>query len=110
MRVELPDGQWAELREGRLSYEQAGPLHRMFIAAAANIVDIADLPILLVRAFVTAWDVLDDDGHAVPLETPEKAPYATITAIGVPAAKLWKAQASPKATKRTSPSTLRAVR
>lgn len=102
-RLDLPGGQHADLRE-RLIYSQAQPV-RVVMAERR----LADLDIALVRAYVQAWSVLDPDGNAVPLDTPEAAPDDVVQAIAVEAMRLWNGAALPKAGPGRSRGTQRAA-
>lgn len=91
MIVPLPGGQSATLRE-RLTYAQGRDVRAAFIEVEKDHVAFADLPLALVRAYVSSWNVLDIDGAAVPLDQPQLAPWDTIEAIGRAAIDLWRAQ------------------
>lgn len=104
MRLDLGNGQWAELRD-RLLYHQAQPIRVVFalIEKGGNAAALADLDLALVRGYVEQWHVLDLDGNAVPLTDPQLAPDGTIQAIALAALDLWKgAQVIPKAGKKHS--------
>ena len=88
MRLELPDGQWAELRE-RLTHGQATRIRAASIRAKADPGAGADLPTAFMEAFVSSWHVLDFDGHAVSLETPENAPDEIMVDICAAAVDIW---------------------
>lgn len=88
MRLALADGQWCELRE-RLTHGQARELNRAFLAAKADPSLAADVPLALMQAYVSAWHVLDFDGNAVPLDTPEQAPDSVLVDIAAAAVDLW---------------------
>lgn len=112
MRIDLPNGQWADLRE-RLTYGEAKPVRACYalIEKGGKAEAWADLDMELVTAYVTGWNVLDPDGNAVPLDAMESAPDDIVQTIAVAALKLWqKTNSLPKAGKRRSPSSLREVR
>jgi hypothetical protein len=88
MILSLPAGQEAVLRE-RLTYGQAHGVRVAYFAIEANPAAKADLDLALVRAYVSAWTVLDLDGRAVSLDTPELAPDDVIQAIVIKAADLF---------------------
>ena len=92
MRLELPDGQWAELRE-RLSYGQARDIRRAGLAAEQDSILLADL----------------DLAYVVDVKEPERAADVVIQAIAKEAMKVWSRKPNPKASSETSPSTLRAL-
>lgn len=107
MRLELADGQWAELRE-RLTYGQAHGVRAAYFAIESNPQAKADLDIALVRAYISNWHVLDVNGQAVSLDTPEQAPDDVIQAISQQAADLFgmvDRNAVPKAGGQISPAT-----
>lgn len=96
MRLPLPEGQWAELRE-RLTYEQGREVYAAFIAVDKDRAALVDLNIVLVRNYVSAWSVRDLDGADVPLEAPEGAPWDTLTDIAAKAIDIYKGRKDPKA-------------
>lgn len=98
MRVELGSGQWADLRE-RLMYQQAKPIRVIdALRKGGDPAALADLDMALVKGYVEAWNVLDLQGNAVPLDTPEQAPDDAIQTIALAALGLWNgAQKVPKA-------------
>ena len=66
---------------------------------------------MLVSSYVEAWNVLDLDGNAVPLNTPELAPDDAIQAISLAAIDLWKGTVGiPKGGRKPSPSQQRGLR
>ena len=110
MRLELGDGQWADLRE-RLTYGQAQPIRQVLARADQDREALADLDLILVAGYVSAWHVLDLDGNAVPLDHPELAPDDVIQAIALKAIDLWKGTAGiPKAGTKRSRNTPPALR
>ena len=62
MRIELPDGQWAEVRE-RISHGARKQVIR-------TVRDEDDLEAMsaITMAYVTAWEVKDIDGVPIPLD------------------------------------------
>ena len=110
MRLPLADGQWAELRE-RLLYGQAQPIRAAMVAADQDRSELANLDIQLVRGYVSAWHVLDLDGNAVSLDTPELAPDDLIQNIAIAAIGIWNGSAViPKGGAATLPSLPKARR
>ena len=93
VRLPLADGQWAELRE-RLLYGQAQPIRLGMVGIKADIREAADLDMALVRGYVSSWHVLDLDGNAVSLDTPELAPDDVIQSIALKAIDLWNGSAA----------------
>jgi hypothetical protein len=100
VRLQLPEGGWADLRE-RLLYGAAREVRTVLAEAR-----LVDLDLALVKAYVSDWAVTDPDGHSVPLDKPESAPDDVVQAIARDALKLWNADALPKATPEPSPSPL----
>lgn len=97
MRLELRDGQWADLRE-RLTYEQAKGVRVASLAIKSDRTALADFDLALVRAYVSAWHVIGITGEAVPLDTPETAPDDIIQPIATAALDIWNGQPDPKGT------------
>lgn len=111
MRLDLPNGQWAELRD-RLDYGPARLLRRAYLATIDDRAAGADVDLELVKAYVVAWDVNDTDGSAVLLSEPWEANDEAIQLIAAAAAKKWNQMADPKRAsngKRTSPTSLKAL-
>lgn len=106
MKVELANGQEATLRE-RLTYGQAHGVRVAFFQMEANAAAKADLDLALVKAYVSAWNVLDPDGKAVSLDTPEQAPDDVIQALAQQAGDLFGSSGDilPKAGDGSSPNT-----
>jgi len=88
MRLPLTGGMEATLRD-RLTYGQARDLRVAFLQAKDDPAAAADLPLALMRAYVSAWTVLDFDGHAVSVDTPEDAPDDVLIEISAAAIDLW---------------------
>lgn len=98
MRLELRDGQWAELRE-RISH---GADKRIKIARRSRDTVAEELEIddVLVREFVTAWHVLDVDGQAIPLDAADRTdrlPEDISDAIATKAVELYTGVTVPNA-------------
>lgn len=105
MRLDLPNGQYADLAE-RLTYGQARTVRAVYVAMGGDRNVAVDLDITLVRAYVTDWHVLDLDGKTVPLDHAEQAPDDIIQAISLAASGLWKRAGTPKGNgAATSPTT-----
>lgn len=95
--VALGGDQSATLRE-RLTYGQARMVRAAMLAADADKAALADLDLELVKAYVSAWTVLDLAGEPVSLDTPELAPDDVIQTIAVKAISIWQGTAKiPKA-------------
>ena len=99
MRLQLPEGGWADLRE-RLTYGAAREVRTVLADAR-----LVDLDLALVKAYVSDWAVTDPDGHSVALAQPETAPDDVIQFLAGEALKIWNADALPKAMPGPSPST-----
>lgn len=99
MRLELRDGQWAELRE-RISH---GADKRIKIANRKGRDDDAsalEIDDVLIREYVTAWHVLDIDGAAIPLTDPDatdRLPEDISDAIAIAAAEHYSGATAPNA-------------
>jgi hypothetical protein len=112
VRLDLGDGQWADLRE-RLTYAQAKPIRVVWalVDKGGDAASWADLDMALIVGYVSAWNVLDLQGNAVPLDTPEAAPDDLIQKIALEAVKVWKGTAGvPKAGKKRLPLPPQALR
>jgi hypothetical protein len=109
VRVELPDGQWAQLRE-RLSYGPAREVRRTFVVASEDRAAMVDVDIALVRAYLVDWNVLDTEGHAVPVDKPELAPDDVIQTLSETTMDLWNGKPDPKDITEPLPITSRARR
>jgi hypothetical protein len=96
MNIDLGEGQSATLRE-RLTYGQARGVRAAYFAQETNPIAKADLDLALVRAYVSGWTVMDTDGRAVSLDTPELAPDDVIQVIAKEAADLFGGTDLPKA-------------
>jgi hypothetical protein len=107
MRLPLEGGQWADLRD-RLTYGQGHAVRVALMAVDADRTATVDLDIALVRAYVSAWNVLDLDGNAVPLDQPETAPDDVIQAIALAGIQAWKGKLDPKGMTALSATTSKA--
>lgn len=97
MRVELRDGQWAELRE-RITHAQDKTLNRAWRAGKADPMVVDEIDTVLVRVFVSSWHVLDPAGAAIPLDDPDavdRAPSDIVDKLAVEAAQIWTAATVP---------------
>jgi hypothetical protein len=66
MRIELRDGQWAELRE-RIDHGAHKRIKVAIRKGQESDVAAVDLDDVVIREFVTSWHILDLEGHAIPL-------------------------------------------
>lgn len=101
MRVELPDGQWAELRE-ELTHGQTKRLKRALYRAVENPSDAGpDVDTEFIAVYVAAWslrgsaDVPADLDARLPLI--DALPEPVARAIAEKAAELWRGRADPNA-------------
>lgn len=98
-RIELRDGQWADLRE-RISHRSDKDLRIAYRRGRDDAEQQAEFDTILVRAFVRHWSVLDPDGTAIPIEDPDaidRAPEDVADALVVAAAELWTGATAPNA-------------
>ena len=102
MRLELPAGQWAELRD-RLNHGQAREVRRALLAAKEKFSDAADLDDVMVRAYLVSWS-LDR-----PVTELDGADDETVVEIALEAMRRWQGKPDPKDTTEPSPTTLRAL-
>jgi hypothetical protein len=96
MSVPLPGGGTATFRD-RLTYAQGRSIRAALLAIDSDSMATADLDLILLRAYVSSWDVKDLAGEAVSLEHPELAPDDVIQAIAAESIKRWKSAVIPKA-------------
>lgn len=92
MRIDLPDGQWAELRD-RITHGDAKTLKAAWRTARQNDDQalIVGFDTLLMQTYVTAWHVLAIDGKEMPLEPAafDLLPEETADPIAEAAANQW---------------------
>jgi len=88
-RLDLPDGQWAELRDWLTHGEEKAVL-RTWAAAGKDIETAPEVDTALVRAYVSEWHVLGRDGHELAVERIDDAPGTVIAAIVDAAMAKWK--------------------
>jgi hypothetical protein len=71
MRIELPDGQWADLRD-RITHGQDKEIRRARIRSGSSPAEeIGEAETVALRIFVKAWHILDTNGDVLPLEAPD---------------------------------------
>lgn len=63
-RIELRDGQWAELRE-RITHGQDKLIRRAYLAS--DRADMVEAQTVKLRQFITAWEVRDPNGALINL-------------------------------------------
>lgn len=105
MRIELRDGQWAELRE-RITHGADKELKRLYRKMRTEPDLAPDFETLLARTFVSSWHVIDPDGAAVPLadaDAIDRAPDDVVDAV-IPVA--WEAWTGIKTPTPTPPSSV----
>lgn len=91
MRIDLPDGQWAEVRE-RLTHGEDKALRRVTHAGKTDPALSFDVDTALVRTFVSDWYVLDLDGKTIALSDPDaidRAPGDIIDILAERSAEQW---------------------
>jgi hypothetical protein len=97
MRVELRDGQWAELRE-RITHADDKALKKAHIRGEQEAEAKLDWADLLTATFIRDWHVLDIDGQPIPWEgvgSLERAPDDVVDALWEPTFALYKAATVP---------------
>lgn len=97
MRLDLRDGQWAELRE-RISHAADKDIKRAYVALRGDPAAVVDIATLYVRTFVSAWSVRDIDGQTIPLDEPNAAdrlPDDIADALSERALMLYKTSTDP---------------
>ena len=100
MRVELPDGQWAELRE-ELTHGQTKRLKRAIFRAVEDTAAGPDVDTEFIAVYVASWSLLgigpppDDTDARLPIIDGLPEPIAR--AIAEKAAAIWSGRADPNA-------------
>lgn len=92
MRLELRDGQWADLRE-RISHGADKRIKIAWRRGQNDETQTLELDDVLIREFVTVWHVLDVDGQAIPLadaDATDRLPEDISDAIAVAAGELYR--------------------
>jgi len=113
MRVELPDGQWAELRE-ELTHGFTKRLQRAIYRVAEDGISYGpELATEFVAVYTSAWSVRGV-GEIPPAQTAsdldarlpliDSLPESVVQAIFDKASELWRGRADPNASAATSPS------
>lgn len=91
MRIELPDGQWAELRE-RITHAQDKDVKRLIDKAKADEAVWFDVDTLLIRTFVRDWYAKDVDGQPIlasDADAVERLPSDIADTLAVEASKAY---------------------
>jgi hypothetical protein len=106
MRVDLRDGQWAELRE-HITHGYDKAIKQASLAARANQSEVFDWTTIVVAAFVRAWNVRDPDGTEIPFPPTgdldaaraavERAPEDVVEALFDPAVESYSGATVPNA-------------
>lgn len=94
MRIELRDGQWAELRE-HPSHGQVNIVRRALLRAGEDLEAAVDVALAYVSAYVIAWSVHNGEGD-VPLSSAVDAPDDIVQAIAAAAQGLYAGRPDPK--------------
>ncbi len=91
MRLELRDGQWAELRE-RISHGADKRIKLQRRKGADDDAAALETDDVLIREFVIAWLILDPDGNVIPLadaDATDRLPDDIADELVVAAAKTY---------------------
>jgi hypothetical protein len=91
MRIELRDGQWAELRE-RITHGTDKELKRAIQRGKDDPPERFTVDTVLVRAFTRTWHVLDPDGAVILLadaDAIDRAPDDIVDKLALAALDLW---------------------
>lgn len=97
MRVELPDGQWAELRE-RINHATEKRVKVALNRGHANAELAFDFDTEVVRAFVSDWSVKDIEGLPIAIadvDAIERAPGDIIDRLAIEATQVWTGRTFP---------------
>lgn len=101
MRVDLRDGQWADLRE-RITHGQAKALKVALRRARAEDEAAVEFDTALVRTFLRSWSVNDVDGNPITVEQVDSAPEDIVDDLVQAAIPLWTGATVPNAPTPTS--------
>lgn len=66
-RIDLRDGQWADLRD-RITHGTDKVIKKARAAAESDPDDRIELDTIVVRAFLKQWTVTDPDGNVIPVD------------------------------------------
>lgn len=95
-RIDLGDGQWADLRPW-LTHGEKKRVQRAWLAVANDLENSPDVDTALVAAYVEAWHVIGRDGQPVPVERIEDAPADALDRLVPILSEKWKGRADPNA-------------
>lgn len=109
MRLELRDGQWADLRE-RPTLAQANLVRAAYVAAGGDSAAVVDIAAAAVAAYVSDWHVLGEDGHELGIDQVQDAPDDVVQAIAAEALRIFRGAPDPKGSTAPSASPRRARR
>lgn len=100
MRLELPDGQWAEVRD-RINHGQDKALKVAYNRGKEDVALRVEFDTVLIRTFVTSWFVKDvETGAPIDLDDPtgiDRVADGVADAIAEAAADIWAGRTSPNA-------------
>lgn len=91
MRLPLPDGQWAELKDG-ITHGEDKALKKAYRAGREDVDAGVEFDTVIARAFVLSWAMKDRDGNPIPLEDVDafdRAPADPVDAIVRAALETW---------------------
>jgi hypothetical protein len=91
MRIELRDGQWAELRE-RINHADDKDLKRAVQRGRDDPMEKWDVDTIIVRKFLRDWHVSDPDGNPIPVtdeDAIDRAPDDIIEKLALAAGQAW---------------------
>jgi hypothetical protein len=90
-RIELRDGQWADLRE-RITHGTDKAIKNARLVSRKDDAQAFDWTTVLVRAFVRDWSVRDPDGQPIAIadaDAIDRAPDDVIDVLFSAAAEAW---------------------
>lgn len=87
-KLQLNDGQWAELRDWLTHGEEKAVL-RTWAAASKNLEEAPEIDTALVRAYLMAWNVKGRDGRELPVEQIDDAPGNIVATIVEVVTERW---------------------
>ena len=96
-RIELRDGQWAELRE-HITHGADKRIKRAYVAGRREDADVFEAQTAVVREFTKSWNILDPDGAAIPLDAADafdRMPDDIVDVLFAAGTDLWKEATTP---------------
>jgi methyl coenzyme M reductase gamma subunit len=105
IRLDLPDGEWADMRTV-LTHGQANGLRRAFLRVSQDVTTEPEFNTAVVTAYVEAWSVRGVDGAPLAPSQIDDAPEPVIEAIVAKGLDLWLNRADPNASAAKSTTTL----